>query len=710
MKTCRWTARLLALALAPALAAAAEPDEAPRGEVILEELEVKSRLAPRVDTLEVREVRETPARDLGEALDQQLGAAKIRKAGIASDVQLRGMKRDDVNVLVDGARVHGACPSRMDPPAFHLDYAEVDRVEVRRGPFDVAQPGGLGGLLDVRTRAAGRGVGTELNVGYASAQAVVTSGVISYGGERAGLLVGGSFKQAQPYQSGDGRNFTEAVPATLGGVPNPGRFRDTSGHQTAYDVRSGWAKVNLLPAEGHRLELAYTRQSADDVLYPYLLMDGIADDTDRVSASWSAGAMGPLSRARGEAFWTRVAHDMDDRGRCSSAADPAACAGALPERWSMRTAGRTWTSGGKLEGVLGDPDELELRAGADLLVRNWDNVTTRVRRAMPGMPYASEASIPDVTQTLAGAYGEVKRSLGGGFMATAGARVDVAYSRAAVDRSDLYAAFRPGTVPDRTRTDTLLGGNVQLDWQVAPGASLFAGYGHASRVPDAQERYMALSGMMGKPTWLGNPSLRPVQNDEVDLGGRYTAGGVLLRAQAFHAWVTDYVTLAPLTVTPAGGGTPLTARTYENVRARLWGGEASARVALPLRLVASASLAYTLGQNESAGTPLAEITPLRAAVSLRHDARFFFAEVEEQWAARQDRVDPALSEQPTSAWFITNVRAGVEWKGVKAFAGVRNLLDKQYVEHLSYQRDPFASGVKVPEPGRTLYSNLQYTF
>jgi iron complex outermembrane receptor protein len=44
------------------------------------------------------------------------------------------------------------------------------------------------------------------------------------------------------------------------------------------------------------------------------------------------------------------------------------------------------------------------------------------------------------------------------------------------------------------------------------------------------------------------------------------------------------------------------------------------------------------------------------------------------------------------------------------FAGVTNLLDRMYVEHLSYQRDPFASGVKVPEPGRIVYANVQYTF
>ncbi|HYG68300.1 MAG TPA: TonB-dependent receptor, partial [Anaeromyxobacteraceae bacterium] len=88
----------LVLALVPAATRPAEPTEEPSGEIVLEEIELKSRRAPLVDTLEVREVRETSARDLGEALEQQLGLGKVRKAGIANDVVLRGLKRDDVTV------------------------------------------------------------------------------------------------------------------------------------------------------------------------------------------------------------------------------------------------------------------------------------------------------------------------------------------------------------------------------------------------------------------------------------------------------------------------------------------------------------------------------------------------------------------------------------------------------------------------------------
>lgn len=68
------------------------------------------------EALEMREVRESSARDVGEALTRLDGVWKIRKGGIANDVLLRGFQQDNVNVLIDGARIHGACPNRMDPP------------------------------------------------------------------------------------------------------------------------------------------------------------------------------------------------------------------------------------------------------------------------------------------------------------------------------------------------------------------------------------------------------------------------------------------------------------------------------------------------------------------------------------------------------------------------------------------------------------------
>ena len=50
----------------------------------------------------------------GDALSPK-GLAKIRKGAIANDTLMRGLGHDNLNILVDGGRIYGACPSSMDP-------------------------------------------------------------------------------------------------------------------------------------------------------------------------------------------------------------------------------------------------------------------------------------------------------------------------------------------------------------------------------------------------------------------------------------------------------------------------------------------------------------------------------------------------------------------------------------------------------------------
>lgn len=67
------------------------------------------------EALEVREVRESAAKDVGEALARVDGLWKIRKGGVANDVVLRAFQQNNINVIIDGARIYGACPNHMDP-------------------------------------------------------------------------------------------------------------------------------------------------------------------------------------------------------------------------------------------------------------------------------------------------------------------------------------------------------------------------------------------------------------------------------------------------------------------------------------------------------------------------------------------------------------------------------------------------------------------
>lgn len=692
----------------PPAAVPAAVDLGPKA--LVEEIVVKGRRGPRTDSLEVREVRERGARDLGEALAAMPSVDKVRKGGIANDLVLRGMKKDDVVVTVDGAKVHGACPSRMDPPSFHLDYAEVDAVQVRRGPFDVSQAGGLAGAVDVRTRRGGAGAGTELNLEGGSAGMMAGSLTASYGTPAFDVLLGGAYKEGSPYLAGDGRNFTEFVPQLVGTTPNAARYADRSADQQAYRIGSGFARVGLAVAEGQRVELGYARQSAPRALYPYLKMDGVLDDTDRVTARWSADRLGPVA-ATVSGYYSRVAHDMTDELRCSGYANAAACTGARPRGWSMGTFARSTVWGGQAELRGGDADaSVAWKAGADLYVRSWDNTTDRWMQAMGA--YGSERQIPDVTVQGAGVYAEGRRSLGalgGRTRVTAGVRLDLARSEAGVDRSAVYRKYFPTADLSLTRDDLLVGGNVQLERDLGAGVSGWIGYGHGTRLPDPQERYLALTGMGANPDWLGRPDLEPVQSDEVDVGATWRARGVVVKAQAFHAWYANYINLADaLPVAPFTGAAR--GRTYENVSARTFGGEVTGRIALPAKLFLGLGASFTRGINETANTSLPEIPPLKATGSLRWDDGRFFAEVEEIYAARQGFVDAALLETTTAAWWTTSLKAGAGFRGVKVFAMVQNLFDRMYVEHLSFQRDPFAAGLKVPEPGRSFQLAAQYAY
>jgi len=278
--------------------------------------------APR-GTLEASELREGTAVDIGEALGWKAGLWRLRKGGIANEVVLRGLQSRDLNVLIDGQRVYGACPNHMDPAAFHVDFAEVDRVEVGKGPFDVKNQGGLGGTVNVVTRKPETGWHATPNLAAGSFGLVNPSLTVSHGGEQLSALAGYSHRRSLPYRDGDGRRFTEIA-----------NYRPENRDDEAFSIGTAWGRVVWAPAAGHQVDVAYTRQDSGAVLYPYLLMDALWDDTDRVNLRYEATGLGArrtsagprLLRSPGPTRWARrrTPAPRAARRRRSSAVSPSA--------------------------------------------------------------------------------------------------------------------------------------------------------------------------------------------------------------------------------------------------------------------------------------------------------------------------------------------------------------------------------------------------
>jgi len=579
---------------------------------MLEEITVRGeKESPREESLTIREVRESPARDMGEALKQVEGVSYVRKGAIANDLVLRGFQKDNINVLVDGVRIHGACPARMDPPSFHYDFAEVEEVKVVKGPYDLTNPGGLGGTVNARTKKAAKGADGDLSLTYGSYDSVNTSATGSYGTDKYDALLGYAYKYSGVPKSGDGKLITDIYPAS-----SLSRYRPDTVDSRAYEINTGWAKFGVNPTADSRSDISYTYQDAEHVLYPYLKMDADSDLTHRLNWTYSIQKLSPLvTDLKLQAYWDRVKHLMDDRWRVSS--NPSMM---VTRPYSMQTDAKTQVAGAKVNASFAvGPGAL--KSGIDYYNRSWDAVS---RRAMY-MGYADSAMIPDVSIDNLGMFSEYELPLGSLFTLKGGVRGDLTWAE--TGKSNTLAAS--GTRADFGE----LSANLQLTHTPFTGLEIFTGIARGTRPPDPQELYLDVPAMSPTVSWRGNPNLKPTVNHQADIGAKYSNNSFYVNASLFYSDLQDYVNFYQ--VSP-------TLKSYRNIHATIWGAEVGSQVSLPLNLFLRGSLSYSEGENESGNRPLPEMPPLKGTISARYDNGVFFVELLENLTRKQDRVDASL--------------------------------------------------------------------
>jgi len=635
--------------------------------------------------LQANEARESAARDVGEALTRAPGVWKVRKGGIANDIILRGFASKDLNVLIDGQRVCGACPNTMDPPAFHVDFAEVDRVETAKGPFDVRNMGSLGGIVNIITRSPEMGFHAVGNLSSGAYSFYNPSLTMSYGDQRFSVLGGFSYRGSHPYKDGSGKSFMDYA-----------NYRPGQGSRDAFRVGTGWGKVSIAPFLNHELQIAYTRQEADDVLYPYLMMDALYDNTDRVNLGYEINRPWRAIQAlRLQTYFTQVRHWMTDEFRSSAL--------SLPRSYSMGTFASTAALGGKFEADLGG-----LVLGFEAFRRDWKATTE-----MAGMAYRAQNSIPDVETTSVGAYADYRRALTDRLSLTVGGRLDRARTAADPLRANTNLYFAYNSTRSISANDTLPSAQARLSYLLPTGLEFQVGVGHTVRVPDARERYFALQ--RKGSDWVGNPELKPSRNSGADAAVFFRQNALLANFTLYYYLIDDFVTvLDRAKVNPVSGIMNTHARSYGNVDARMYGSELQMALSLSRQVSFSTSISYVRGRQEAVPSMgilsgnLPEIPPLSARTQLRFDNGRVWAEVEGVFAAAQDRVNTDLMELSTPGYGIANLRLGLTIKTIRVWVGVNNVLDGYYAEHTSFQRDPFRSGVRVYEPGRNFFLNVEY--
>jgi iron complex outermembrane recepter protein len=275
-----------------------------------------------------------------------------------------------------------------------------------------------------------------------------------------------------------------------------------------------------------------------------------------------------------------------------------------------------------------------------------------------------------------------------------------------------------------SNSDNYASGNARLSFALPKSTELFAGVGTTGRIPDAEERYISRG--MGAGATVGNPLLPVTRNTEVTVGWSVNQSRFYVRPALFYSFLNNFILVndqPQLNMMSMGGGSMggmgmaavPTARSYANVDARIYGGEMTYGITLTKALSLNGGGSYSRGtvtpqsQINILSANMPEMPPLRGWSALRYAHRWAFAEFGTVAANRQSLVSSDLKEVPTAGYGLLNIKLGFTHRKLSGSFTVDNLLNRFYYEHLSYYRDPFAAGVKVPEPGRNFFAQLRYT-
>ena len=659
-------------------------------EVELETIDVKAK----VDTEVIKDVHgeDIKSADLGEALFKQSpSVSMVRRSGVANDIIVRGQKKDNVNVTIDGAKVHGACPNRMDPPISHVLTNNIDYIEINEGPYNVEDFGALSADIKVHTLQPTDTFQGDINLGLGSwgyqKASLSASGAIT---ENVKFLISASTETSEQYEDGDGNDFVGQINREIakGAVPAMVQYQPQYRDLDAYSKKTVLAKLFWNITDNQELRLSYTGNRSDDVLYPTSKMDALYDDSDIFNIEYIAKDLGRYSKELNlQVYQSEVEHPMSTKYRVMGAMN------------YMTHALTTEMQGASLKNSF-DIDNHTVTVGLDYSLRNWDGGYLKNDNPLPEKFFHS---IWDVdTENVA-------------FFLNDKVNLDKLVLDMGLRYDDTKITSANPKQQDNDYNE--LNGYIFGTYHADNKTKFFAGAGKSSRVPDPKELYWVGSpqtlpnGMMFAPT-IGTPDLEATVNYEVDLGMEKNFDNASIKAKVFYSQLDNFIAY----------NSSNKQNKYENVDATIYGVEFSGTYIATNALYFDYGMAYQRGEKDEplkgqTGTDMPEIPPFKfnAAVNYDYDETLSFkAEViaSDAWT----NFDAENGEQELDSYGIFNLRGSKKWGAFELTIGVDNVFDKTYAVSNTYNDLillPTIGNEEVAlmnEPGRYIYTNLSYTF
>lgn len=623
---------------------------------------------------------EIKSADLADALYKQTPSIDlVRRSGIANDIILRGQKRDNIVVTVDDAKVYGACPNRMDPPTSHIVVSNIDNVTVSEGPYNVEDFGVLSGSVKVETKKPKEGFHGDIYTNIGSFNYNKVGGTLSGGNDKIKFIITGSKESSDQYKDGEGKTFAQQLEDK---APAMNWLKPEYKDMRAYEKTSFMGKTFIKIADNQDLELSYTQNRSDNILYPNTGMDALYDNSDIYNLKYTILGLGKFSKKiQLQVYNSKVKHPMSTKYRKNSGPN------FINELTSLLTTDMT---GAKIINDMDFKDGL-LTFGLDASKRNWNGyyIGSGTKAGMTG-----KNSIDDVDTINSALFTKYNKDLNKKVNLQFGVRYD-------------HTKISTANTTYHDRYFNSLSANILATYKIKEDIKLFAGIGNSSRVPDARELYFWKSAMIGTPT------LKQTHNTEIDIGAQKDFDSGYIKSKVFYSKLQNYIYFHK-------GQTP---NAFENIDAKIYGLELSGSYDLSEKFYLDYGLAYQQGRKDhplagQTDRDLADIPPLKTNIALNYNYNSSTkARVELIAAKSWNSYDADNGEQKIPGYGIINIRAQKTFaKSFEVTVGIDNLFDKTYAisntyADLSLLSDGSTGNVMLlNEPGRYYYVNLKYKF
>jgi iron complex outermembrane receptor protein len=618
-------------------------------------------------------------------LENISGIDLISRGNFAQEPVLRGMSDGQINVMINGMRIYGACTDRMDPATSYIEPNNLKSLQVCTGPgfgnCGAAIGGGLNADLRQAMPDAGKKWSGSIGTGYeTNAAARQFLGNLQYSSKRFAFSLDGIYRKAGDYTPGG--NKEENI-AKLGEWTTQNGFSVDGKGRINFSQYGKWnahANASYRLNTHHSLNVDYLQDQANNVGYPALTMDvrSAKSKTASLSDEYNNSDKA-LYYWQSRIYYSDIDHAMDNSKRPMD---------EMPMQMMMSMTGHSQTAGAYTQLYWKAAPGQVIKTRLETYTNRWHADMTMIMDGDTMDMPMYRLTIPDAQRTDASLDVSDEIHLGDTWHVSPGIHTEYAGSSNHGKTFLLYNAY----VDLSYHPESPLGFDLKL--------------ARAMRAPTLKELYANyLYNRVDGYDYVGNPDLKKESsfNTEVNFSYRQKEFEAVVKGFGyfFQNYIAGFVQPADSAMNPGAVGV----KQYGNIpKAHIAGVSLEARWYLSAKFVFSSNTTWLQGKDEL-GNYLPMMTPLKSINTLRYTPgtwRFF---VEGVSAAAQNKTSAFYGETHTPGFFIAN--AGVD-KSVDLHRGqlilglaCNNIGNSYYTESLDV--------IKLPREGRNLIIHATYS-